>query len=326
MNFGAAIRASRISRKLSQAELSQRIGVSRQAIGLLEGNAGRMSTLLAAQAHAPIQVSGLAVGRTLAERLRKSRGSRSILKVACNAGVSPNTVRALEKGGGTVGSFTKVAVTLAPSVKVRAVPMRRYGFKTVGGKRNNQRPIEDYYATPAPIARVLLDHEGFAGSILEPCVGEARVIEHVLFERGYSEVTCFDLQGEEGERRDFFDVTERYDAIVTNPPFNAHVRFIQHAKRVARQKIALLLPLNYLTGKQRHSQIWEDQVFPLARVYIFNRGVGFLSNDPFADRVPPTQLYCAWFVFERAHSGPPQLKWIDNDAFVYREGNSRQTA
>jgi hypothetical protein len=212
----------------------------------------------------------------------------------------------------------KIAVALAPSFTVRPVELRKHGFKVVGGKRNPQRPVSDYYATPAPIARVLLDNENFAGSILEPCVGEARVIEHVLAERGFTDITCYDLVGEGDERRDFFDVVNQYDCIVTNPPFSEHVRFIQHAKKLARRKIALLLPINYLTGKERHSVVWEDREFPLARVYILNRGVGFLNDDPFAERVPPTQLYCAWFIFERTHQGPPQLQWIDNDAFVRR--------
>lgn len=142
----------------------------------------------------------------------------------------------------------------------------------------------------------------------------------MLHERGYQDTHCFDIVGLGDEQRDFFDITERYASIVTNPPFSRHVEFIEHAKQIATEKVALLLPLNYLTGKQRHSRLWEDQSFPLARVLILNRGVNFLTDDPFADRTQSSQLYCASFIFERAHEGPPSMQWLDNHVMVKRRG------
>ena len=120
------------------------------------------------------------------------------------------------------------------------------------------------------------------------------------------------------ERRDFFAIDETYDNIVTNPPFNQHIEFIVHAKRVARRKIALLLPLNFLTGKTRHETLWEDRSFPLARVWILNRGVNFLTDDPFAERLMPSQFYCGWYVFEKEHEGPPAIHWIDSHSLISR--------
>jgi hypothetical protein len=79
-----------------------------------------------------------------------------------------------------------------------------------------------------------------------------------------------------------------------------------------------MLPLNYLTGKQRHSEIWDDGQFPLARVLIMNRGVNFLTDDPFAERVMSSQLYCGWFIFDRDHVGPPTMTWVDNHALIAR--------
>ena len=295
--------------------------MSRQAVILLESNKGRVSTLLAVQPYSPIRLRGLPSGNSFGERLRAARGSRCIRDVATVAKVSDNTVRALERDGGTVQSLSRMILAVAPNASVTPVFERARGFKTVGGRRNPHRPVQDYYATPAPIVRVLLDHEEFGGSLLEPCVGEARVIEQVLKERGHRDVTCFDLLAEGKEKRDFFDITEQYDAIVTNPPFNCHVAFILHAKSIARDKIAFLLPLNYLTGKQRHSEIWEDRSFPLARLLVLNRGVNFLAHDPFAAHIQASQLYLAWFIFERTHTGPPTLTWIDSHALIKRRGD-----
>lgn len=318
MTIGQAVRASRLSRKLTQAEVAEQAGVSRQAVGLLENSGGRISTLLAIQPFAPVQLHGLPPGQTFGDRVRVARGERSLAEMARLSGVAINTIRAIEEGGGTVDSLARIIGALAPKAAFRPVAHRVKMWRSVHGRTNPNRAIEDYYASPAPIVRILLDNENFAGRILEPCLGEARVIEHVLHERGYNDVVCFDIAGHGDERRDFFSITEQYDAIVTNPPFRHHVAFIRHARKVARHKIALLLPLNYLTGKSRHDEVWMDRDFPLARVLIMSRGVNFLTNDPFADRLLASQLYCAWFVFDRHHLGPPTMQWLDNHPLIER--------
>ena len=322
MLISVAIRLSRRSRNLTQQELADRAGVSRQAIVLLESGAGRVSTLHAALAHAPIKFHNLPQPNDpIHLRLKASReaNGQSIPDVARAAQISINTVKAVEAGGGTVGSLTKIMTVVAPRAKpIPWLEKPRKNWQVLTWKPNPDRNFADYYATPAPIARMLFDHEVFEGAVLEPAVGAARVIERVLVERGYSNITCFDIEGAGSERRDFFDVTEMYDSIITNPPFNRHVDFILHAKKLARDKIALLLPINYLTGKRRHADVWEDTVFPLARVLILNRGVNFLAGDPFAERVMPSQLYCAWFIWSRDHVGPPTMTWVDNDALIAR--------
>lgn len=318
MNIGQAVRASRRARKLTQADVGRLAGVSRQAIVLLEGNGGRVATLLAVHDHAPIRLDGLQPGKTFGDRLRAARGNKSIDAVAAAAQVSPNTIRSLEQNRGTVRLLARVIEALAPNASVAPVFDRTRSFPTVGGRRSPNRTLQDYYATPAPIVRILLDHESFEGSILEPAVGEARVVERVLHERGYTDVTCFDLVGDGHERRDFFDVHEPFDSIITNPPFSRHVEFIIHAKRIARAKIALLLPLNYLTGHQRQREVWDDRQFPLARVHVLNRGVNFLAADPFADQILPSQLYLAWYIWDRSHLGPPTITWLDSHALIGR--------
>ena len=318
IDFGAAVRESRRLRKLSQSDVAAEGGLSRQAIVLLEAGGGRVSTLLAVQKIVPIRLRGVPPGHTFGQRLRAARNGRSVAEVARQANLSPNTVKALEADGGTVSALVRLLRVVAPTATVIALAERRRSFPTVVGRPTVHRSIQDHYSTPAPIVRLLLDHEHFEGSILEPCVGEARVVEHVLQERGYADVTCFDIAGHGNERRDFFEIEERYDVVLTNPPYNQHAAFIAHAKRIARKKIALLMPLNYLTGKQRQTDIWDDETFPLSKVLVLNRGVNFLAEDPFADRVQPSQLYCAWFIFEFGHQGPPAIAWLDTHSVIAR--------
>lgn len=282
-----------------------------------------MSTLTAVLPHCPVRFRGLAEAPTLATQITAAREllGFSIPQAAHASGVAANTVRALERGIGNVSAFMKIAETLVPNLEVVPEKPRPTGiWRTVAGKTNRHRDPADYYATPAPIARMLLENVEFerAGTVLEPCVGQARVLEITLRNAGFEQITASDIQCIGPERRDFFDITEEHDYIITNPPFRDHGRWILHAKRLARTKIALLLPLNYLTGAARLSAIWSDTDFPLAEVLIFNRGVDFLG-DPFAVSLGSSQMYCAWYVWDRAHVGDPRMRWLDNDALIARQ-------
>lgn len=323
LDVGAAIRASRKLRKLTQTELGEIAGVTRQAVAALEGNQGHLSTMFALFEHTPVTFKGVAAGATVGDKLAMARQAAglSLTAVARAAGVSINTVRNLERSRGSIGPLVKVAGIVAPRLRAEPVPVERGKvWRTVAGRPNRARDPHDYYATPAPIVRLLLVHEEFdrTSSILEPCVGQARVIETVLRAEGFDDVACSDIAGNGTEQRDFFDIADQHDVVLTNPPFNRHIDWIVNAKRIARHKIALLMPLNYLTGADRHDRVWTDQEFPLARVLVLNRGISFLG-DPFAEKLEATQLYCAWYIWDRAHVGPPAIHWIDNHAIMDRQ-------
>jgi len=324
MDFGAAVRKGRKLLNLPQQELARLAGTSRQAISLLEKNKGRMATLGAVEPHIVLHVTALNGSGSLQERMKQTRLKRGKRQsdIAALAGVAVNTVRALEAGGGSVEMMSRVIAALEPRAKIVVGKMARHRARTflsVGTRRADTRSGSDYYVTPAPITRLLLDNEHFHAehTILEPAVGEARSIERVLKERGYR-VVSYDIHGQGAENRCFFDVNETYHSVVTNPPFNKHMAFIRHAKKVATSKIAMLLPVTYLTGAARHRTIWSDKDFPLARVHVLTRGVNFIADDPHADKFETAQMYCAWYVFERGHVGEPVVRWIDNDPHVAR--------
>ena len=329
LEIGEAIRAERQQLRLSQSELGDLIGVSRQAIAALEQSRGRLSTLLAVEPILRLNIIGLAHGDGLIERIgaTRVRDVRSLRDVAASAGVSINTVREVEAGRGAVQSLLKIIVALLPGASLRAGTTRiqRKGFVTVGRRISDRHNPADYFATPAPVTRLLLDHEPFDNDkpILEPAAGEARAIDRVLRERGHQTV-CFDLHGIGAERRDFLSLTDRYHALITNPPFSLHLQFVAHAKQIIDHKIALLLPLNYLTGAKRHAEIWEDREFPLARVHVLSRGVNFMKGDVHGDRFHPAQLYLGWFVFERGYEGPPHINWIDCTPWIERKGQAKR--
>jgi len=316
---------------LNQSELGSLIGVSRHAIAALEKSRGRVSTLLAVEPILRLHVAGLSHGEGIVERVRatRARDRRTLREVAGAARVSVNTVREIEAGRGDVSSLTKIVAALAPGATMRSGTTRiqRQGFLSVGRRISDRHNPSDYFATLAPVTRLLLDHESFDidKPILEPAVGEARAIDRVLRERGHQTV-CFDLNGQGKERRDFLSLDERFHSLITNPPFSLHLEFVTHAKRITDHKMALLLPINYLTGAQRHAEIWEDQEFPLARIHVLNRGVNFSKGDVHGDKFHPAQLYLGWFVFERGHAGAPHVNWIDCTPWIARKRQPKRSA
>ena len=100
--------------------------------------------------------------------------------------------------------------------------------------------------------------------LLEPSCGDGAIVQ-VLQEKNLN-VTGKDLS----LGQDFLEETERYDAIITNPPFSLAYEFIKKAKTLT-DYFAFLLPLSYLHGKKRFDDIYSDGSFSLSRVYVFTR-------------------------------------------------------
>lgn len=321
MDIGGALKSSRKKRNLSIEEVSRRTGVTRQCIARLEQGDGRLASVERVMKCLRIRIDGLtAHDQPISVRIRMAReeAGLTVSQVSRAAGVAENSVRALEGGNSTLKTLAKVGPVVAPGAQVVALGKVWRTVATAAG--SVPRQADDYYATPAPIVRLLLDKVDIPDNwtLLEPCAGEARSIPIVMAERGRL-MTCYDINAVvPAERRDFFDLDEvhdQHDAIITNPPFRHNLEWILQSKKLARHMIALLLPLNYLTGSVRHAQIWQDEEFALSRVLVFNRGLNFL-NDPFSDRLGASQLYCAWYVWERGHVGAPALEWMDNQALI----------
>jgi hypothetical protein len=177
-----------------------------------------------------------------------------------------------------------------------------------------QRKRSDFYETPYSMTGQLLQREFFQinESILEPACGNGAIIK-VLEERGYKAEGHDLMQG-----YNFLEETKRYGYIITNPPFSLAYEFIKKAKEIAKHKFAFLLPLNYLHGKQRFDNIYEDKDYPLSKVYIFTR-YPMLGEELREDGKYRTgMMVYAWFIWEMLYDGNPIIKWIDNDEYVLR--------
>lgn len=185
--------------------------------------------------------------------------------------------------------------------------------KNFSGNSNKERPKSDFYQTPYSLTRLLLQKEPLSGTIFEPANGKG-AIEKVLVEEGYGVFTS-DLP------YDFLkhSVDSQFDTIITNPPYSLAFEFIQHAKKVAKEKIIMLLPLSYLHGKKRYDNIYQDREFPLARVYVFTRYPLLESTVREDGKHKTGMMVYAWFVWRKGYDREPVIRWLDNNPFVLRK-------
>lgn len=181
-------------------------------------------------------------------------------------------------------------------------------LRMTGVENTSLRQKDDFYPTPPEATLSLLDHEQFAGAIWEPACGDG-AISKLLLQANY-EVISSDLcprgYGETGI--DFLMEWEpRAPNVVTNPPFKLAVPFVRKARQLCSGKIAMLLKLQFLEGKERAVLFREH---PLARVLVFSRRISFKSGSEHAAKIGGGMMCFAWFVWDPAHAGKPTIDWI----------------
>jgi hypothetical protein len=163
--------------------------------------------------------------------------------------------------------------------------MTGIGAAMAGGNPTEGRQKNDFYPTPPEVTHALMRAQTFTGEILEPACGDgsmARVIASYghtvrssdLIDRGYGEV------------KDFFEITEA-ENIITNPPFDLAVRFIEHGLSLNPRKMALVLKASFWHAIRR----WPlFQKHPPMTVH------PLLWRPDFLNKGAPTMevMWCVW--------------------------------
>lgn len=170
----------------------------------------------------------------------------------------------------------------------------------------------EYYATHPSVTLDLLRVESFHHSILEPACGGG-FISQPLIDNGY-DVLSTDLidRGFGNGGIDFLLYEfekDKYD-IVTNPPYTFFIPFLLKAIEICRNKVAMLLPVTFLSCKQR-CKIYKS--YPPHTVYIYTDRICIAKNGEFEkyDSTINPQMY-AWFVWQKGFKENPTIKWITN--------------
>lgn len=192
-----------------------------------------------------------------------------------------------------------------------------------------EQQAEEHYVEEAWCNRVLFDEEVFIGTIHDPCCGfgriplAARAAGHKgvtgsdLVGRGFPGAGVFDFLGE-FERPD--GLIEQVDNIVMNPPFTLGEKFITCGLRVARRKVAAILPVRRLNAAWK----WMAPL-PLVQIWYLtprpSMPPGHVAAELEAAGKRPKggkQDFC-WVVFDHAYAGcKPQVGWLHRDRGAIR--------
>ena len=194
---------------------------------------------------------------------------------------------------------------------------REVELSNTGNKKRQKltlRQKHNFYATHPSCTSDILREETFCNFILEPFCGTGSMAEAIkkagyevdaydIVDRGYGKVSDFqELEVEKGK----FD-------IISNPPYDSHlVAHILKCIDICHGKVALLLPLLYLSSKTRYDLLYSK--FPPKRVYVYKERIGIAINadfERFADAGANMTIY-AWFIWERGFQGITELHWISN--------------
>lgn len=179
--------------------------------------------------------------------------------------------------------------------------------------KTNIRELHDFYATHPSATWDILRVEAFGKEILEPFCGTGTMAE--VIKQSGKKVLAYDLIDRGyGKVGDFYDIDVergRFD-IITNPPYNEDMpKLIGRCLMLAKQKVAVLMPIRYLSGKSRFSDLYEH--FPPSRVYVYQDRICIAKNADF-ERYSDTsnkEIY-AWYIWEKDFDGKTELKWLLN--------------
>lgn len=191
-------------------------------------------------------------------------------------------------------------------------------YKTLGASNHtdNEREVNDYYATEPKAVEILLEQEQFSPYVWECACGEGH-ISKVLTTAGYkvrnSDIVDRGLIG--AEMIDFLKVNKKdikSDVprdIITNLPYKYAKEFVEKALDISMDstKVAMLLKVTFLEGQARR-KLFEK--YPPKIVYVFSGRVKCAKNGDF-DGMGSSAVAYAWFVWEKGFKGDPIIKWIN---------------
>lgn len=180
---------------------------------------------------------------------------------------------------------------------------------TKGNARGSgyDRNDDDWYVESEYCVNVLLKAEPFLGTIWDPACGGGN-IPRCCMAAGH-DVIASDLRDRGyGETGVDFLATSRapVDNIISNPPFNLMVPFVQHALRLTTRKVAMVGRLAFLEGRVRN---YLFRTTPLARVWVHSARVSMPPGGKAVTAKNGSTAY-AWFVFEHGYRGKPELGWL----------------
>lgn len=168
----------------------------------------------------------------------------------------------------------------------------------------------DLYETPVEAVDALLKAESLPLDIWEPACGPGAIVRalraagHRVLATDLVDYGCPDSASG-------VDFLMRWpgphpDCIVTNPPYKLADQFVARGLEVC-SRVVMLLRLPFLESVRR-TEILEGG--HLARVHVFRNRLPMMHRDGWQGPKNTSSTAFAWFVWDRMHRGPTELRRI----------------
>lgn len=183
------------------------------------------------------------------------------------------------------------------------------------------REAHDWYVEPEWCSARLFEEESFTGNVHDPACGMGNIVKSAR--AAGIEATGGDVVSrgpycqavEDWCAADVADLTAA-ENIVSNPPFKlcddraaGTFPFVERCLLVARRKVALLLPANWIQGDRRSR--WLDGT-PLRRVWFISPRPSMPPGHVIAAGAKPSngKTDYAWLVWLHGYDGAPEVRWL----------------
>lgn len=176
-----------------------------------------------------------------------------------------------------------------------------------------ERQIDDYYATEPKATELLLERETFTEQVWECACGGGHMSE-VFKNNGYK-VFSSDIVNRDYPDTHIINFLEHNEQnnfdIITNPPYKFAKEFVEHALDISEPgvKVAMFLKLTFLEGKAR-KKLFEK--YPPKKVYVSSARLQCAKNGDFEKygKGVGTAVAYAWYIWEKGFDGKPIIEWI----------------
>ncbi len=175
-----------------------------------------------------------------------------------------------------------------------------------------ERQVDDYYATEPKALELLLGREQFQNNVWECACGGGHLSE-VLKVKGHTTISSDIVDhGYKGtEIIDFLEFKEVNSVdIITNPPYKYAKEFVQHALDISVEgtKIAMFLKLTFLESKSRKG-LFEK--YPFKTLYVSSARLQCAKNGEFEKyKRNGTAVAYGWYIWIKGFKGKPVIEWI----------------
>lgn len=174
---------------------------------------------------------------------------------------------------------------------------------------------DDLYETPPVAVEALLRVEQLPKWIWEPACGRGNIVR-VLRDHGHYVHDSDIIDYGKNYKRDFLGRRRgdrewiTCEAIVTNPPYKLAEAFVRRATEIA-PLVIMLLRLPFYESVRR-TEILEHS--GLARIHVFRNRLPMMHRDGWTGPKATSAMAFAWYVWDRAHTGPTTIDRISWEA------------